>query len=206
MNCVEGITANEGRLAQMVGSSVGVITALTPYIGYAAAATLAKQALAGQRDVADLVVESGLLTREEVTNLLALERISGQPMETAPIPVLPPVQPMMPPPANPLTRGANGLIRAWRRYSTSEGCRMAALALTAARMGMSTRGGAARPARAVDVSGAVVVVQRAHSVRRVGRSAPVRALAQSRRSSSSNAASASSRDSAAVRRARRAAP
>jgi aspartate ammonia-lyase len=100
INCVDGITANEGRLAQMVGSSVGVITALTPYIGYAAAATLAKQALAGQRDVADLVVESGLLTREEVTNLLALERISGQPLETAPIPVLPRVQPMMPPPAN----------------------------------------------------------------------------------------------------------
>jgi len=100
INCIDGITANEGRLAQMVGSSVGVITALTPYIGYAAAATLAKQALAGQRDVADLVVESGLLTREEVTNLLALERISGQPFATAPIPVLPPAQPMMPPPAN----------------------------------------------------------------------------------------------------------
>jgi aspartate ammonia-lyase len=92
VNCVDGITANERRLSQMVGSSVGIVTALTPYIGYTAAAALAKQALAGQRDVADLVVESGLLTREEVTGLLALERLAGQPTTTAPIPVLPPVQ------------------------------------------------------------------------------------------------------------------
>ena len=89
-NCVDGITANEERLATMVGSSVGVITALTPYIGYVAAAKLAKQALAGDRDVADLVVESGLLTRGEVSRLLALERLSGlQPM-TAGIPIVPP--------------------------------------------------------------------------------------------------------------------
>jgi aspartate ammonia-lyase len=92
VNCVDGITANERRLAQMVGSSVGIVTALTPYIGYAAAASLAKQALTGQRDVADLVVESGLLTREEVTRLLALERLAGQPTTTAPLPILPPVQ------------------------------------------------------------------------------------------------------------------
>ncbi|MET0590462.1 MAG: aspartate ammonia-lyase [Naasia sp.] len=97
--CVEGITANGPRLDQMVASSVGVITALTPYIGYSAAAALAKEALSGQRDVADLVVERGLLTRAEVTSLLALERLSGQTLGTAPIPVLPPVTTMQPPPA-----------------------------------------------------------------------------------------------------------
>ena len=45
VNCIDGITANEERLGAMVGSSVGVITALMPYIGYAAAAALAKTAL-----------------------------------------------------------------------------------------------------------------------------------------------------------------
>lgn len=59
MNCVDGITANEDRLAQMVASSVGVITALIPFIGYTEAATLAKLALKTGRPVADLVVESG---------------------------------------------------------------------------------------------------------------------------------------------------
>ena len=63
VNCVDGITANTERLDAMVASSVGVITALIPFIGYTAAATLAKQALATGRPVADLVVESGLMTR-----------------------------------------------------------------------------------------------------------------------------------------------
>ncbi|PVZ93659.1 aspartate ammonia-lyase [Amnibacterium flavum] len=97
-NCVDGITANGERLDQMVASSVGVITALTPYIGYAAAASLAKEALAGRRDVADLVVERGLLTRSEVSGLLALERLSGESPVTAPIPTLPPVLPQAAPP------------------------------------------------------------------------------------------------------------
>ncbi len=97
VNCVEGITANSSRLDAMVASSVGVITALTPYIGYGAAATLAKEALSGDRDVADLVVERGLLTRTEVTRLLALERLSGQPLETMPIPVLPEARAPLPP-------------------------------------------------------------------------------------------------------------
>ncbi len=63
VNCVDGITANVERLDAMVASSVGVITALIPFIGYTAAATLAKEALATGRPVADLVVEAGLMTR-----------------------------------------------------------------------------------------------------------------------------------------------
>lgn len=76
-NCIDGITANEDRLNAMVGSSVGVITALTPYIGYAAAAALAKSALTTGRNVADLVVEADLMTRDRVTELLSPARLSG---------------------------------------------------------------------------------------------------------------------------------
>ena len=43
VNCVDGITANRELLAAQVASSVGVITALTPFIGYTEASTLAKQ-------------------------------------------------------------------------------------------------------------------------------------------------------------------
>jgi aspartate ammonia-lyase len=77
VNCVDGITANTERLEAQVASSVGVITALIPFIGYTEAAKLAKQALATGRPVADLVVEAGLMTREDVTRQLSPSRLSG---------------------------------------------------------------------------------------------------------------------------------
>ena len=77
VNCVTGITANVERLEGMVASSVGVITALIPFIGYGPAAELAKQALKTGRPVADLVVEAGLMTKEDVTRELSPAKISG---------------------------------------------------------------------------------------------------------------------------------
>jgi aspartate ammonia-lyase len=75
-NCVAGITANRERLAAQTASSVGVITALIPHIGYAAASKLAKEALATNANIADLVVSSGLLTRDQVGELLTPERLT----------------------------------------------------------------------------------------------------------------------------------
>ena len=72
----------------MVGSSVGVITALTPHIGYAAAAALAKSALLTGRNVADLVVEAKLMSRDEVMHLLSPARLSGLEAITTAIPVI----------------------------------------------------------------------------------------------------------------------
>jgi len=77
INCVDGIEANLDRLTEQVGSSVGVVTALTPYIGYAAAATLAHTALTTHASIAELVLEQGLMTAEEVRKVLSPERLSG---------------------------------------------------------------------------------------------------------------------------------
>jgi aspartate ammonia-lyase len=88
VNCVDGISANEERLETMVGSSVGVITALTPYIGYAASAALAKTALLTHRNVADLVVEADLMSREQVMKLLSPARLSGLDTTTMAIPII----------------------------------------------------------------------------------------------------------------------
>ena len=63
-------------------------TALTPFIGYAAAAALAKTALLTNRNVADLVVEAGLMSREEVSKQLSPARLSGLEAITAAIPVI----------------------------------------------------------------------------------------------------------------------
>ena len=89
VNCVDGITANVDRLEAMVASSVGVITALTPFIGYAAATALAKTALLTGRNVADLVVEAGLMSRDEGIKQLSPARLSGLETVTAAISVVP---------------------------------------------------------------------------------------------------------------------
>ena len=77
INCVEGIEPNLERLGEQVGSSVGVVTALTPYIGYAAAATLAHTALTTHASIAELVLEQGLMSADEVRKVLSPERLSG---------------------------------------------------------------------------------------------------------------------------------
>jgi aspartate ammonia-lyase len=74
-NCIVDITANEQRLFDSVVNSIGIITALNPYIGYAASAKIAKLALATGRAIPDLVVEHGLLTAEQVANLLTPETL-----------------------------------------------------------------------------------------------------------------------------------
>jgi len=77
VHCIDGITANMSRLAAQVESSVGVVTALTPYIGYAASATLAHEALTTNASIAELVVEAGLMKAEDVARVLSPERLSG---------------------------------------------------------------------------------------------------------------------------------
>ncbi|MEO6944500.1 MAG: aspartate ammonia-lyase [Lacisediminihabitans sp.] len=91
INCIDGITANITRLAAQVESSVGVVTALTPYIGYSASATLAHTALTTNASIADLVVAAGLMSLEEVTKVLAPERLSGMIPTTGVISIVRPV-------------------------------------------------------------------------------------------------------------------
>ena len=88
VNCVDGITANIERLEAMVASSVGVITALIPFIGYTEASNLAKLALKTGRPVADLVVEAGLMSREAVMAQLQPSKLSGIRPITMAIPLI----------------------------------------------------------------------------------------------------------------------
>ncbi|WP_040163357.1 aspartate ammonia-lyase [Microbacterium gorillae] len=92
VNCVDGITANTERLGAMVGSSVGVVTALTPFIGYASAAALAKTALMTGHNIADLVVEAGLMSREEVMKQISPARLTGLEAATGLIQVIQPAE------------------------------------------------------------------------------------------------------------------
>lgn len=75
--CVTGITANRERLLESVTNSIGVITALAPYLGYAESARIAKDALRTGRAIPELVVAEGLLSAEQVGNLLRPETLVG---------------------------------------------------------------------------------------------------------------------------------
>jgi aspartate ammonia-lyase len=71
--CVSGIGANRERLRGMVEQSIGMVTALNPYIGYSNATEIAQLALSTGRRVYDLVLESVLLTREQLDVILQPE-------------------------------------------------------------------------------------------------------------------------------------
>lgn len=90
VNCVQGITANVDRLQQQVEASVGVVTALTPYIGYVKAAAIAHEALAGGGTVRELVIAKGLMDAAQLEHVLSPERLSGLTLATGVI-VLPPL-------------------------------------------------------------------------------------------------------------------
>ena len=68
--CVEGIEANEARCRRLAESSIGLATALNPYIGYAAAAKVAQEALARGVSLRQVVLEHGYLTAEQLDAVL----------------------------------------------------------------------------------------------------------------------------------------
>ena len=69
-NCVKGITANEERCRQLVENSVGIVTALSPHIGYMKAAELAKEALKNNVPIRQLVLDRRILNKEELDEIL----------------------------------------------------------------------------------------------------------------------------------------
>ena len=69
-NCISGITANENRCRYLVESSVGIITAICPHVGYQRAADIAKEAIRTGESVHKLVIQEGLLTEEELNHIL----------------------------------------------------------------------------------------------------------------------------------------
>jgi aspartate ammonia-lyase len=71
--CVRGITANRERLLASVENSIGIVTALNPYIGYENATLVAKEAFASGRSVSEVVLDKGLLTRAQLDEILRPE-------------------------------------------------------------------------------------------------------------------------------------
>jgi len=85
---VQGITPNVDTMAAHVHGSIGLATALNPYLGYAMASDIASEALAGDRSVAEIVLERGYVSAEQLRHILAPERLAN--LSTEPQPVVSP--------------------------------------------------------------------------------------------------------------------
>ncbi len=80
--CVKGITANREYLRASVERSIGLVTALNPIIGYANATEVAREALATGGNVADIVLARGLMTREQLDDVLRPEVLTQPHLST----------------------------------------------------------------------------------------------------------------------------
>ena len=83
--CVAGITANPKRANFYAQATVSLATALNPYIGYAKAAEIAKEAVASGRSIIEIAREKKLLSEQEINEILDPVRMTEpvRPLESA---------------------------------------------------------------------------------------------------------------------------
>lgn len=73
--CIDGITANEEHLRQMVQNSIGLVTALVPKLGYEICSNLAKEALNTGASVYQLTLDKKLMSKAELDKMLSPKRM-----------------------------------------------------------------------------------------------------------------------------------
>lgn len=73
--CIKGITANREICRGFVENSIGIVTALNPYIGYENSTRIAKRALETNRSVMELVLEEGLLNKDQLEDILSPQKM-----------------------------------------------------------------------------------------------------------------------------------
>ncbi len=74
--CIDGIIADEARATELVEKNLSAVTALVPAIGYDLSAKLAKQALAEDRPLREVVKEGSGLSPEEVDRILDMKAMT----------------------------------------------------------------------------------------------------------------------------------
>jgi len=74
--CIKGIEANEERCKNLLDNSLGLVTALNPYLGYEATSRLAKEALATGTSVLELVKKHNLLEEQQLIEILRADKMT----------------------------------------------------------------------------------------------------------------------------------
>jgi len=76
IRCVDGIVADAARCRELLDRSTAVATALSPYIGYAATAEIAKESVKTGRPIREIVLERGLLDAARLDQILSPEMMT----------------------------------------------------------------------------------------------------------------------------------
>jgi aspartate ammonia-lyase len=77
-NCIDGITANEKVLKRYLETTIGIVTALNPVLGYEKTTELAKEALESGKGILELIREKKLLTEDQIKKLMDPAALTGQ--------------------------------------------------------------------------------------------------------------------------------
>lgn len=77
-NCIDGITANEKVLKHYIETTVGIVTALNPVLGYEKTTELAKEALQSGKGILELIREKKLLSEDQIKKLMDPATLTGQ--------------------------------------------------------------------------------------------------------------------------------
>jgi aspartate ammonia-lyase len=76
--CIDGITANEKVLKHFLETTIGIVTALNPVLGYEKTTELAKEALQSGKGILELIREKKLLTEDQIKKLMDPAALTGQ--------------------------------------------------------------------------------------------------------------------------------
>lgn len=75
--CVDGITVNEKVLAHYMETTVGIVTALNPILGYDKATELAQEAYTSGKGILEIIREQHILTEQQIQELLDPVKLTG---------------------------------------------------------------------------------------------------------------------------------
>src|SRR3954454_16750492 len=75
--CVDGINVNEKVLAHYMETTVGIVTALNPILGYEKSTELAQEAYTSGKGILEIIREKKLLTEQQINDLLDPVKLTG---------------------------------------------------------------------------------------------------------------------------------
>jgi aspartate ammonia-lyase len=75
--CVDGITVNEKVLEHYMETTVGIVTALNPIVGYEKATELAAEAYKTNKGILEIIREKHILTEQQINELLDPVKLTG---------------------------------------------------------------------------------------------------------------------------------
>jgi aspartate ammonia-lyase len=75
--CIDGITLNEKVLERYMQTTVGIVTALNPIVGYEKATELANEAYKSGKGILEIIREKKILSEQQIKELLDPVRLTG---------------------------------------------------------------------------------------------------------------------------------